>query len=197
MGGFGGYGGTDTGGGFMADEKQNNQASGQKSRDRQSLLPLTVKQVQSARSENDVYQVDGVELHMLKLVGTLVGPQEHSTNFTFRINDGSGTIECKQWIEKEAATYSKTKSLREGMTVKVVGNLREYEGKTHVLVYDVTPITDWNELTHHILETILTHCRNTKAPPASASGPGMGHSTPGMQRGLMGAPTGPGAMAGV
>ncbi|RYH17109.1 hypothetical protein EON65_29050 [archaeon] len=53
------------------------------------------------------------------------------------------------------------------MTVKVVGNLREYEGKTHVLVYDVTPITDWNELTHHILETILTHCKNTKAPPVS------------------------------
>lgn len=65
--------------------------------------------------------------------------------------------------------YHYTMSIREGMTVKVVGNLREYEGKTHVLVYDVTPITDWNELTHHILETILTHCKNTKPSPVSRS----------------------------
>jgi replication factor A2 len=167
MGGFGGYGGDNSmgGGGFMSgEEKPAGKGSEQKSRDRQSLVPLTVKQLSNLRSVDDVYRVDDVELHMLKLVGTLLSPQEHSTNFTFRLNDCTGTMDCKQWIEKDGSAYVKIRSLREGTLVKVVGNLREYEGKLHVLVYDVSPVIDWNELTYHLLDTILTHCRHTKGP---------------------------------
>lgn len=54
--------------------------------------------------------------------------------------------------------------LREGLLVRVVGNLRDYEGKVHVLVFDITPISDWNELSYHILDTVLTHLQNTRGP---------------------------------
>eukprot|EP01039_Chlorochromonas_danica_P000284 gene284-303_t len=175
MGGFGGFtgggggGGEMGGGGFMAEEK-NAGRSEQKSRDRQSLIPLTVKQIINIQPVDDVYKVDDVELHMLKLVGTLLEPQEHSTNFTFRLNDNTGTIVCKQWIEKDASSYGKIKSLRDGVLVKVIGNLREYENNVHVLVYDVSPILDWNELTYHLADVMLTHCQRTKGPiPGSAS----------------------------
>lgn len=123
-----------------------------------------MKQISNIRPVDDVYKVDEVELHMLKLVGTLLDPQEHSTNFTFRLNDNTGTIECKQWIEKDASSYDKIKSFRNGDMVKVIGNLREYENRVHVLVYDVSPILDWNELTFHLADVMLTHCQRTKGP---------------------------------
>ena len=53
---------------------------------------------------------------------------------------------------------------RENSFVKVVGQLREYEGRKHVLIYDITPIVDWNELSHHLLQIIFIHLQNTKGP---------------------------------
>lgn len=46
----------------------------------------------------------------------------------------------------------------------MVGNLREYEGKVHVLVFDVSPVSDWNELSYHITDVVLTHLQNTRGP---------------------------------
>ena len=53
---------------------------------------------------------------------------------------------------------------RENSFVKVVGQLREYEGRKHILIYDITPIVDWNELSHHLLQIIFIHLQNTRGP---------------------------------
>lgn len=76
------------------------------------MTPLSVKQLLAANQIDDMYQVDGCEISIVKLVGIVEGVQEHSTNVTFRINDGSGIIECKHWIEKESSAYSNTGKIR-------------------------------------------------------------------------------------
>ena len=48
--------------------------------------------------------------------------------------------------------------------VRVIGNVREYEGKLHILAFDISLLSDWNELTYHTLDVILTHLQNTKGP---------------------------------
>jgi hypothetical protein len=48
--------------------------------------------------------------------------------------------------------------------VRVVGNIRDYEGDRHVLVFEVFPLEDFNQLTHHILDVIFTHCKHSKGP---------------------------------
>lgn len=76
--------------------------------------------------------------------------------------------------------------------MRVVGNLREYEGTVHVLVYSVTILQDWNELTYHILDVIYTHLQNTRGAipgtgAASSAAPGfspMGGMAP--RGGMMG-----------
>lgn len=55
-------------------------------------------------------------------------------------------------------------NFRENSFVKIVGQLREYEGRKHVLIYDIAPVTDWNELTHHLLQIVYVHLQNTKGP---------------------------------
>ena len=61
--------------------------------------------------------------------------------------------------------------LRDGALVRVVGNLREFDGKVHLLVFDVTPVLDWNELSYHLLDIMLTHCQQTKGSIPVASSP--------------------------
>jgi replication factor A2 len=105
--------------------------------------------------------------------GMLMGKEEHTTNTKFYLSDGSGTIECKLWAEKESGGYMRLQSINDNCYVRVCGNMREYEGMKHILVYDVREVTNFNEVTYHILDIILTHCQNTKGPiPGSASAVG-------------------------
>jgi replication factor A2 len=134
------------------------------SRDRQSLISLTVKQVLNSKGPDEVFKVDDVELNTVKLVGALLDPHDHSTNFTFKLDDGSGIIECKQWIDKDSGAPSSLTNVPPGAFVKVFGNIREYEGKIHILVFNAQVVHDWNEVSYHMLDTILTHLQNTRGP---------------------------------
>jgi replication factor A2 len=139
----------------------------------------------NATNHDEVLRIDDIELNIVKIVGILVNPVEHATNFSFQVNDGSGSIDCKLWIEKDANGMNKIANLKHGVLVRVVGNLREYEGKYQISVYDAIHLTDWNALTYHTLDVIHTHLYNTKGPLAGANSMGMNsssnammHSTP-------------------
>lgn len=80
--------------------------------DRQSLIPVTIKQLQTAERQNDTYIVDGRELNTVQIVGTFTDLVEHSTNIVFKINDGTDVLEGRQWIEKDTLKHNKITSLR-------------------------------------------------------------------------------------
>ena len=67
-------------------------------------MPATIKQLMSAVNDGDSFKIDDVELYTVKVVGLLESIQSHSTHIIFTVNDGSGVIECKEWIEKGAAS---------------------------------------------------------------------------------------------
>lgn len=48
--------------------------------------------------------------------------------------------------------------------VRVVGQIRDYEGNRHILAFEVFPLEDFNQLTHHLLDVMLTHLRHTQGP---------------------------------
>ena len=71
-----------------------------------------MKQVIEVNHGDDVFRVDNVELNIVKLIGTALNPSEHSTNFNFKLDDGSGIIEVKQWIDKNSNTNNKWRDVR-------------------------------------------------------------------------------------
>jgi replication factor A2 len=75
-------------------------------------LPLSIKQILVAQKEEDIFKVDGQELHTVKLIGVVERIVDQSTSFTFVLNDGSGVIECKQWMDKDATSVSSTSRIR-------------------------------------------------------------------------------------
>lgn len=64
----------------------------------------------------------------------------------------------------------------DGIYVRVVGNLRTFQGKVSLSAFAVTPIEDFNEVTHHFLDAIYVHCYNTKGPLNGGAGAGAGAS---------------------
>jgi replication factor A2 len=127
--------------------------SGKKgSRERQSLIPVTVKQILTCENVDDVFRLDGAELFTVKIIGTVDSVAEHATNHTYQISDSTGSIECKLWIDKDSGGSVATGA---NTLVRICGSLREYEGRRHVLVYDMSRVEDWNELTHHMLGDLL------------------------------------------
>lgn len=122
-------------------------------------MPVTLKQLSNSRGGDDVYRVDDVEIHTVKLIGTATQFNDDATNYSFKLSDGTGEIDCKKWKDTDAPSSFR---IDEGATVRVVGTIREFAGRSHLLVYSVTPIKNWNEVTHHILDVIFTHLQNTK-----------------------------------
>mmetsp|Transcript_9372 Transcript_9372/g.8377 ORF Transcript_9372/g.8377 Transcript_9372/m.8377 type:complete len:307 (-) Transcript_9372:122-1042(-) len=165
-GGFDSFGG---GGGFMDERGVTKSPEKKTSKDRQSIIPVTIKQFNQATFENDVFQVDGVDIHVVKIIGFVESLEEHSTNLNYIIRDGTGAVECKEWVEKNRTDKSKHDKIKLNSYVKIYGNPRDYEGRRHLLVYDITVLEDWNEISYHSLDCILIHLQHTKGPLPSTS----------------------------
>lgn len=48
-------------------------------------------------------------------------------------------------------------AMRENTYVRVRGTVRSFAGKKSIVAFKISPITDMNEMTYHILEVIHSH----------------------------------------
>lgn len=55
--------------------------------------------------------------------------------------------------------------IREGIYVKVIGNIRVFNKQRSVVAFYIRPIEDFNEVTHHLAECVYAHVSFTKGIP--------------------------------
>ncbi|CAM6094748.1 unnamed protein product [Calypogeia fissa] len=140
-----------------ATTKRNTQNTG--------LLPLTVKQLSMAsqRPADDNFYVDGQEVNNITLVGMIHSKEEKATDVSFQLDDFTGRIEVKKWIDgQDSEELSDLRNLRNESYVRVHGHLRSFQGKRNVVAFSVRAIEDFNEITFHFLECIFVHLTQTK-----------------------------------
>lgn len=100
----------------------------------------------------------------VSFVGQIRNISSQTTNITYKLDDGTGTIEVKQWIDAEATTSmdidgavpSKPK-LTENEWARVWGRLKAFNGKRHVGAHVIRPIEDKMEIQYHLLEATYVH----------------------------------------
>ncbi|KAE8393364.1 replication factor A protein 2 [Aspergillus alliaceus] len=174
------YGG---GGGFMPGET--NSPAGGKSADgnNTTLRPITIKQALDATlpyPEAD-YQIDGADVGSICFVGQVRNISTQSTNITYRIDDGTGEIEVKQWVDSSTADTMDTDDGKAGAGksqvmnngyAKVFGKLKTFGNKRFVGSHCVRPLTDINELHCHMLEAVAVHLFFTRGPLGGSGGAG-------------------------
>ncbi|XP_022036577.1 replication protein A 32 kDa subunit B isoform X2 [Helianthus annuus] len=122
-------------------------------RDAKRLLPLTVNQIN-----------DGVDVNNVKLVGMVLNKAEGSVNeIRFVLDDGTGRIDCLKWVN-EPVDIKEMEPIMEGVYVRVHGQVKELQGKKHLMVFGIKPVTDFDEITvtHHFVECIDVHSYNTR-----------------------------------
>ncbi|CZT20760.1 related to single-stranded DNA binding protein 30K chain [Ramularia collo-cygni] len=163
-------GGAANGGGFMTGSQGGGEGSAQKrGYGKDTLRPVTIKQLLDAHHPHpdaDHFVVDDAEMTQVTFVGQVRNISTQTTNVTYKIDDGTGSIEVKVWIDAEALEGEK----KSGMPVeqgyaRVWGRLKAFNNKRHVGAINVRHVQDYNEISYHLLEATVVHLHFTRGPP--------------------------------
>ncbi|TPX33905.1 hypothetical protein SmJEL517_g03291 [Synchytrium microbalum] len=161
------FGGGGAGGGGGGGKKSNNQ----------SLRPVSIKQFHEAKQvvPDGPYKLDGAEITNISMVGKIININEQSTTITYTIDDGTGQVIARKWLDdadNTDANAQKRGQVSEGQDVKVFGSVgKPYASKNNataqdktMTVYAIRPIGNPDEITLHNLEAQYAHLYYTKGP---------------------------------
>lgn len=147
-----------------------------------TLRPVTIKQILDAIQPYPEagYTIDGQDVSSIVFVGQVRNISTQATNVTYKLDDGTGEIEAKQWITPSdemdmTDDLGKEGKERNGVEVngyaKVFGRLKALLGdRKAISTHCVRPLTDINELHFHFLEATAVHLFHTRGAPGSAKG---------------------------
>jgi replication factor A2 len=139
----------------------------------ESLRPVTIKQILDAQVNNDEFKIDNNPISQVTFVCQIRNISMQATNITYKVDDGTGSIEVKLWIDSDAPEQdSPTKSkLVENAYVRVWGKLKDFHNRKHVGAQIIRPVEDMNEVSYHLLEATVVHLHFTKGPLNAKGGP--------------------------
>ncbi|KAF2085137.1 replication factor A2 [Saccharata proteae CBS 121410] len=167
---YGAQGGSGGGGFLPGGGSQDSPGSGSKGFVKDTLRPVTIKQINDANNvqESD-FTIDGTEISQVMFIGQIRNISQQTTYITYKLDDGTGTVEVKQWVDSDASDPLKPADgskprLVENAYAKVFGKLRVYGGKRHVGAHIIRPVTDLNEVSYHLLEATAVHLYFTRGP---------------------------------
>lgn len=138
-----------------------------------SLTPVTVKHLNDAlaASQDDAIRIDGEDLQALTLVGKVTHFADSSTMLQYTVDDGTGKVEVRFWLDDEEG--GGVSDIQVGTYVRVYGNLRSFQGQRNIVAFQIRPVTDFNEVTFHLLETIFVHLKRMKGGGGEPTTPSM------------------------
>ncbi|KAK6332386.1 replication factor A protein 2 [Orbilia brochopaga] len=170
----GNYGG---GGGGFNPSQGGSQASPGKSAAKNTLRPVTIKQIIDAQSPHDdnAFSIDGHEIGNITFVAQIRNIANQETSTTFKMEDGTGSIEVKKFrdnkqmstdLDDEPASANLDPELTVNAYARIVGNIRQFNNKrTIATTQTIRPVTDFNEIQCHLLEATAVHLYFTRGPP--------------------------------
>lgn len=135
-----------------------------------SLRPVTIKQlVDATHPHPDAdFKVDSVDVTQITFIGQIRNISVQATNITYKLDDGTGLIEIKKWVDQDRAEGEGGQAGSPYVTdqyLRVYGRLKEFSGKRHVGAHSIRQITDFNEITFHLLEAAFVHLNFTRGAP--------------------------------
>ncbi|KAH9760071.1 Replication protein A 32 kDa subunit A [Citrus sinensis] len=164
-----------SGGGFMPSQPPQSAdypSSTARSRDSQGLVPVTVKMISEASHSGDDksnFMINGLEITNVTLVGLVYNKEERASDVNFTLDDGTGRVirQCQYIGLNQFILF---KSCVDGMYVRLIGNLKSFQGKKQIVAFSVRPVTNFDEVTCHYIECIYFHLQNSKSQLSSQFG---------------------------
>lgn len=155
----------------QASQSPDSSQSPAKGRETHGLIPVTVKQISEASQSGDGksnFFINGVELTNVTLVGMLINKVERVTDVSFTIDDGTGQINCKRWVNETFDT-KEMEEIVDGMYVRVNGHLKNFQSIKQLGAFSVRPVTNYDEITFHFIDCIHAHLLSAKVQQGDGS----------------------------
>lgn len=117
-------------------------------------------------NSGDMILSDGRPLHMVKLVGAVRSVETRSTNTFLDMEDGTGLFSVKVYSggredgsdgDPSGLAKMKEAAFRDAQYVRVVGQVKEFDGSRSLIANDVRVLSCGDELTHHFLEVAYSY----------------------------------------
>lgn len=163
---YGAQGGDDSGGFFAGGSQQGSQGGGGgKAYQDESLRPVTIKQILDAEEAyaGADFRIDGSPVTQITFVGQIRSVTTQPTNITLKIDDGTGQMEVKKWIDVDKAEEAEH-GFEVDSHVRIWGRLKSFSNKRHVGAHVIRPVTDPNETNYHMLEATYVHLYFSRGP---------------------------------
>ncbi|CCF36157.1 hypothetical protein CH063_07785 [Colletotrichum higginsianum] len=169
---YGAQGGDDAGGFVYGGSQQGSQGGG-KAYSEESLRPVTIKQIIDADEAypGADFKIDGATVTQVTFVAQIRQISPQPTNITLKLDDGTGLIEVKKWVDTDKKDDADANLEVEGY-VRVWGRLKSFNNKRHVGAHFIRPVTDFNEVNYHLLEATYVHLYFSKGPVNGAGAGG-------------------------
>jgi len=138
-----------------------------------SLRPVVCRQINEAtRSSNETeILIDGVEASQLTFVAQIVGMNTQATNLVLTLDDGTGSVETRQWIDSSQGNDEDTiRGIAEHQWVRVLGTIKNFANRRHFSAMVVRPVVDMTEVYFALLEALQVHLLYTRGPHGGAQG---------------------------
>ncbi|CZT45477.1 probable replication protein A subunit [Rhynchosporium secalis] len=160
----------------MGGSQQGSQESpgGNKTYGKETLRPVTIRQIIDAvQPHPDAdFKIDGAEITQLTFIGQINQISSQATNTTFKLDDGTGLIEVKQWVDTDADPEAAKDLPKEGEYLRVWGRMKAFNNKRHVGAHMIRPVKDFNEIGYHLLEATAVHLYFVRGPIDANGGNG-------------------------
>lgn len=131
-----------------------------------SLRPVTIKQLldlEEAYPGAD-FLIDGHPITQVTIVGQVRAVNPQPTNITYRLDDGTGTIDVKKWVDADKQEEDADPKYELDQWVRVWGRLKAFNAKRHVGAHFIRAIDRFDEVNYHLLEASYVHLYYTKGP---------------------------------
>ena len=120
----------------------------------ETLTPVTIKQLNEAAQQGQgEFYVDGQLLNNIVIIGMVMKAERNMNALIFELEDGTGRITVKQWLDSEEETID----VEPFQYAKVYGQFRIFSEKKNINCFRIQRVLDHNEITTHILDSIYTH----------------------------------------
>ncbi|KAL2175624.1 uncharacterized protein P884DRAFT_279112 [Thermothelomyces heterothallicus CBS 202.75] len=152
----------------MGASQQGSQGGGSGGKADDTLRPVTIKQLIDCKEAYPGAElaVDGVPTTQVTLVGQVRSVAPQAINVVYRLDDGTGVIDVKKWIDAEKP--DSVQQFAPGTYVRVFGRLQSFNNKRQVSAHYIRAIEDFNEVNYHLLEATYVHLALTKGPAGAA-----------------------------
>ncbi|KAI0040139.1 nucleic acid-binding protein [Auriscalpium vulgare] len=131
-----------------------------------SLFPAIIAQLLNATQAypDAPFAIEGgAEVGQVMLIAQIISMKYHATNNVFCLDDASGRIEARHWIDSpDLVARESYEGVVEGNWARIIGRVRIFNLKLFVNVAHIRAIKDPHEIFYHLTEVMVALTKLTR-----------------------------------